>query len=61
MGSITEGVHFSVPMICVPILAEQDINSHVIAEKGAGINLEIVDLKQEDVEHAISEILHNPK
>lgn len=61
MGSITEGVHFSVPLICIPVLAEQDFNSLAITEKGAAVMLEIVDLTQEQVEHAISEILNNPK
>jgi len=61
MGGITEAIHFSVPLICLPILAEQDHNAQVIASKGAGIKLEAVGLKQEHLQNAISEILHNPK
>ncbi|CAL8137640.1 unnamed protein product [Orchesella dallaii] len=61
MGSTTEAIHFSVPLICVPIMAEQDLNSEVIASRNAGIKLEIVGLRQHEMEHALTEILHNKK
>ncbi|CAL8137636.1 unnamed protein product [Orchesella dallaii] len=61
MGSITEAIHFSVPMICTPIMAEQDLNARMVASRGAGIVLEIVGLKSEELEHAISEVLNNEK
>jgi len=61
MGGITEAIHFSVPLICLPILAEQDHNAQVIASKGAGIKLEAVGLTQAHLQDAISEILNNPK
>lgn len=61
MGSITEVVHFSVPLICIPVMAEQDMNGHVLAERDAGLTLELIDLTQKQVEHAIHEILYNSK
>ncbi|ODN03745.1 UDP-glucuronosyltransferase 1-3 [Orchesella cincta] len=61
MGSTTEAIHFAVPLICVPILAEQDMNAEVIALRGAGIKLEIIGLRQHEMEHALTEILHNEK
>lgn len=61
MGSVTEAAHFSVPLICIPSHADQDVNSNLIEERNAGIKLEMVDLQQGEVEHAITEILYNPK
>lgn len=61
MGSTTEAIHFSVPVISLPILAEQDMNGRGVAEKGAGIKLEITTLKQHELENAIHEVVYNPK
>lgn len=61
MGSTTEAIHFSVPVISLPVLAEQDMNSRAVTEKGAGIKLEITTLKQHELENAINEVVYNPK
>ncbi|ODN03744.1 2-hydroxyacylsphingosine 1-beta-galactosyltransferase [Orchesella cincta] len=61
MGSTVEAIHFEVPLISFPVLAEQDFNANTVASRNAGIKLEILTLKQEELEHAISEILENPK
>ncbi len=61
MGSTTESIHFAVPVISLPILAEQDMNGRGVSEKGAGIRLEITTLKQHQLEKAIHEVVYNPK
>lgn len=61
MGSTAEFVHFGVPTILIPVLAEQDLLANVIESRGGGIKLEITTLKHHELEHAISEILNNNK
>ncbi|CAL8137642.1 unnamed protein product [Orchesella dallaii] len=61
MGSTVEALQYAVPLISFPVLAEQDFNAHQVASRNAGIMLEILTLKQEELEHAISEILGNEK
>lgn len=61
MGGTAEAIHFSVPMICIPIVADQDHNADAIVSKGAGIRLELINLKREQLENAIYEILTNEK
>ncbi|ODN03742.1 UDP-glucuronosyltransferase 1-8, partial [Orchesella cincta] len=61
MGSIAEAIHFSVPVVGVPIMADQDLNAQVVVSRDAGIKLEIIGLKSQDLEDAITEILHDKK
>ncbi|CAL8137638.1 unnamed protein product [Orchesella dallaii] len=61
MGSTAEAIHFSVPVICAPVMADQDVNADIMSSRDAGIKLEIVGLKRDDLSHALTEILHNKK
>lgn len=61
MGSTTETVHFGVPIISCPVLAEQDLNGGFVASKGAGIKLEITKLTKSDLENAIKEVVYTSK
>ncbi|CAL8137626.1 unnamed protein product [Orchesella dallaii] len=59
LGSIYESVLSKVPMICFPILAEQEHNAISMMEKGFGIKLELVTLKEEELTDALSQVLTN--
>lgn len=61
MGSTIEAVYNSVPLICLPVLAEQDFNANSLTARGAGITLEITSLKESQLKNAITEVLKNPK
>lgn len=61
MGSTTESILHSVPLICIPVLAEQDLNANAVVSRGAGIKLEITTLREHQLQNAISEVLTNPK
>lgn len=61
MGSVTEAVHFGVPLVLIPVLAEQDANARIMEARGVGVKLEITTLKKPELEHAISEILNNKR
>lgn len=61
LGSTTEAIVFGVPVVTFPVFAEQDMNSGMLASRGAGITLELIDINKETMEKAIKEILKNPK
>ena len=58
--SIQEAITFGIPMIALPIFAEQDYNAFRIERKKRGIRLDIGELTVEDFQGAIAEILTNP-
>lgn len=57
LGGINEAIYYAVPMIAFPVFAEQDYNSNFLEPKGIGIKMEIVGLKAEKLEKAISKII----
>lgn len=61
MGSTVESIHFGVPLILIPVGPEQEYNSGVVARHGAGVKVEILDMKREHLQSAIQEILNNEK
>ncbi|ODM87568.1 UDP-glucuronosyltransferase 1-9 [Orchesella cincta] len=57
VGGIYESILSKVPMICFPIFAEQEFNANTMVEKGYGIKLELISLKEEEVTDAVAKIL----
>ena len=55
-----EAISNGVPMISVPIFAEQDFNSYRLERTRRGIKLEASSLTLEQLQHAIAQILTNP-
>ncbi|ODM72120.1 UDP-glucuronosyltransferase 1-5, partial [Orchesella cincta] len=53
LGGIYESILSKVPMICFPVFAEQDFNADIMVEKGYGIKLELITLKEEELTDAI--------
>lgn len=60
MGS-QEAIHYGVPMIGVPLFADQFINIDNYVRLNIAIKLKVVSLTQEEMDHALNEILNNPK
>lgn len=60
MGS-QEAIHYGVPMIGVPLFADQFINIDNYVRLNVAIKLKVVSLTQEEMDHALNEILNNPK
>jgi len=58
---IQEGTMSGVPMILMPIFAEQDFNALRLERTGRGIKLEVHGLTEKDLTDAIQEILTNPR
>lgn len=61
MGSVTEAIHYGVPMIGFPLLYDQDHNANFIEPKGLGFRLEISTLTTEEFKNAIHSITTDPK
>lgn len=58
--SITEAVHYGVPIIGMPAFADQFVNVRVVVEKNLGIEVTLTDNLAEDLEVAIKKILDDP-
>ena len=54
-----EALYHGVPILGLPVFGDQPYNAARIQEKGFGISLNIVDFTQDDLDEAISELLHN--
>lgn len=57
MGGTTEGLHYGVPMIAMPIIGDQPSNAAAIEESGLGIQLHYRDLNKENLVAALKKVL----
>lgn len=58
--STTEAIHFAVPVIGIPVAADQHVNMRSVANKGFGIYIKITEDITDDLYPAIQEMLQNP-
>uniref|UniRef100_A0AC34FL16 Glucuronosyltransferase n=1 Tax=Panagrolaimus sp. ES5 TaxID=591445 RepID=A0AC34FL16_9BILA len=61
LNSVNEATYTGVPMIAIPLFADQFYNAAVVKHKEIGVVIKIGSMKSHDVEVALHEILHNPK
>lgn len=59
-GGMVEATYHSVPMVAMPIFAEQPTNAAKIVSSGYGTQVDILNLKENEFRHAILEVFHNP-
>jgi len=57
IGGVNEAIYSSVPLICFPMIAEQDYNAQLVELKGVGIKMEITNFSEDEMENAITKIL----
>ncbi|CAL8143995.1 unnamed protein product [Orchesella dallaii] len=57
IGGVNEAIYSAVPLICFPVIAEQDYNAQLIEQKGIGIKMEITDFTEDEMENALHRIL----
>ncbi|KAI7815631.1 UDP-glucuronosyltransferase [Rhyzopertha dominica] len=55
--STIESIHFAVPIICIPIFADQHMNAAVSTKNGVALTLRFPDLSQTTLLNAISTVL----
>jgi UDP:flavonoid glycosyltransferase YjiC (YdhE family) len=60
MNSTSESIHFGMPMICVPVGADQPLVAYrVCDELGLGIRLDYRTMKSKDIYLAVQKILND--
>ncbi|XP_054277791.1 UDP-glucosyltransferase 2-like isoform X2 [Macrosteles quadrilineatus] len=60
LASTVESVHFAKPLIGVPFFSDQYQNAKNVARRGAGIVLNIDNLREEDIASALKAVLQDP-
>ncbi|XP_069686790.1 UDP-glucosyltransferase 2-like [Periplaneta americana] len=60
LQSTLEAIKASVPLIGIPFFGDQFLNVRNIAEKGAGVVLDLDMLTKHSIKQAITEIIYNP-
>lgn len=58
--SVLEAVHFAIPLIGVPVFADQPFNMVKVEQAEIGIRLRVLNISTEAVSWALDEVLHNP-
>ncbi|CAG7731239.1 unnamed protein product [Allacma fusca] len=58
--SITEAIFHGVPLVSLPVTAEQDYNAERIHARGYGVRLEIGSLTENDLADAIYKVVNDP-
>lgn len=60
-GSVVESEYHGVPMVGIPFFADQPANMEEVQQQGYGLYMDHIDLTEERLEHAIEEVINNPK
>jgi len=61
MQSVQEAVYHGVPLLGVPVFADQEYNAKKIATKETGLQLPFREITKEELLTSIIETLNNPK
>ena len=56
-----EAVFHAVPMIAIPVFAEQDYNSERLERMGRGLTLDLASFTASELENAIHRICHEKR
>ncbi|TMW41391.1 hypothetical protein DOY81_013527, partial [Sarcophaga bullata] len=60
-GGVAEAQYHGVPMVALPVFADQHGNAKKMAASGYGLELELLTLTEEPFRNAILEVLKNPQ
>lgn len=60
MNSILESTYYGVPVIAMPLFADQDFQAYRIEAQEIGVRIEVGQLNEEILEDAIWKILNTP-
>jgi len=59
MLSVNEAAFYGVPVIAVPGRADQDYNAECLVRLGVGNRLELNDIRMDQLEHAVHQVVYN--
>ncbi|KAG7207216.1 hypothetical protein KM043_008894 [Ampulex compressa] len=59
--STLEALHHAVPIIGLPLFADQQRNVNIFVHKNMGLRVDIEDIKEETMDAALRELLYDPK
>lgn len=59
-GGVAESQYHAVPMLALPVFADQPGNADKLVQSGYGLRLDLITLKTDDFKAAIKELLENP-
>lgn len=61
MFSTLETVYHGVPVVTLPVFADQDSNAEKVVQEGFGIRLELQKLTVQQLVAAVNEVVVNPQ
>ncbi|CAD5214224.1 unnamed protein product [Bursaphelenchus xylophilus] len=61
MNSVSEASHFGIPMVCIPLFADQSRNCKMIQDRGIGLVASKANLTSETLISVFSELINNKK
>ncbi|KAE9546521.1 hypothetical protein FO519_010267, partial [Halicephalobus sp. NKZ332] len=61
MNSVTEAASKGVPMICIPIFADQPHNAKMLEDRGTAVVVDKNDISKKTIVAAIKKIIENPE
>lgn len=59
--SVTEAIHYGVPMITIPVFGDQIMNSVRIEKNGIAERLDFLDLTENKIYEAVRKVTTNPE
>lgn len=61
LGSVVESKYHGVPIVGIPLFADQEPNADMVVNEGWGVKVDFVALTEESLSDGISEVLNNKK
>lgn len=61
LGSTVESKYHGVPIVGVPIFADQETNVNIVVSEGWGVKVALATMTEKSLHDALQEVLNNPK
>jgi UDP:flavonoid glycosyltransferase YjiC (YdhE family) len=61
LGSTVESKYHAVPILAIPLFADQNANADVVIDEGWGVKVDFETMSEKTLSDGIKEILANPK
>ena len=61
LGSTVESKYHAVPILAIPLFADQTANAKIVIDEGWGVKVDFATMTEESLTEGIKEVLDNPK